>query len=53
MIKGGSYPAATDVFVKVVGKTSENIRLIGVDVARTKNAVELDPGVKSEAVIQK
>ncbi|MGA3287106.1 MAG: glycoside hydrolase family 28 protein [Bacteroidota bacterium] len=51
-INGGSYPAAADVFVKVVGETSENIRLIGVDLKQAKKAVELDVNVKVNAVKQ-
>ncbi|MGD0589550.1 MAG: hypothetical protein ABSA44_01965 [Bacteroidota bacterium] len=51
-VNGGSYPAAADVFVKVVGETSENIRLIGVDLKQAKKAVELDANVKVNAVKQ-
>jgi polygalacturonase len=51
-VNGGSYPSATDMFMKVVGETSENIRLIGVDVKQAKNAVELDANVKVNAVKQ-
>jgi hypothetical protein len=49
-VNGGSYPSATDVFVKVVGETSENIRLIGVDLKQAKKAVELDGDVRKDAV---
>jgi DNA sulfur modification protein DndE len=49
-VNGGSYPAATDVFVKVVGETSENIRLIGIDLKQAKKAVVLDANVKTDAV---
>ena len=38
--------------MKVVGETSENIRLIGVDLKQAKNAVELDANVKVNAVKQ-
>jgi hypothetical protein len=51
-ITGGSYPAPASMFVKVFGETSEHIRLVGVDISKAKKAVELDPGVKSDAVIQ-
>jgi DNA sulfur modification protein DndE len=51
-VNGGSYPAAADVFVKVVGETSENIRLIGVDLKQAKKGVELDANVKVNAVKQ-
>ena len=51
-VNGGSYPAAADVFVKVVGETSENIRLIGVDLKQAKKAVELDANVRVHAVKQ-
>jgi hypothetical protein len=51
-VNGGSYPSATDMFMKVVGETSENIRLIGVDLKQAKNAVELDANVKVNAVKQ-
>ena len=51
-VNGGSYPAAADVFVKVVGETSENICLIGVDLKQAKKAVELDANVKVNAVKQ-
>jgi DNA sulfur modification protein DndE len=51
-VSGGSYPATADVFVKVVGETSENIRLIGVDLKQAKKAVELDANVKVNAIKQ-
>lgn len=51
-VKGGSYPAATDLFLNVFGETSENIHLIGVDISKSKKGIELNAGVKSSAVIQ-
>jgi DNA sulfur modification protein DndE len=51
-VKGGSYPAAVNVFLKVVGKTSENIQLIDVDISKAKKGVELDPDVRLNTVIQ-
>lgn len=51
-IKGGTYPAATDVFLKVVGEKSENIRLVGVDLKQAKKGIELGENVKADAVKQ-
>jgi polygalacturonase len=51
-IKGGSYPAPADLFLKVYGERSENIRLIGVDLKQVKKEIELEKDVKSDAVKQ-
>jgi hypothetical protein len=51
-VRGGTYPAAADVFLKVIGETSENIHLIGVDLKQAKKAIELDSNVKADAVKQ-
>jgi hypothetical protein len=52
LVKGGSYPAAADVFVKVIGETSEKIHLIGVDIKQAKKGIELGANVKTDAVKQ-
>jgi polygalacturonase len=51
-INGGSYPAPVDVFLKVHGEKSENIRLIGIDLKQAKKTIELDGNVKANAVIR-
>ena len=51
-IKGGTYPAPADLFLKVFGETSENIRLIGVDLKEVKKEIELEKNVKADAVKQ-
>jgi DNA sulfur modification protein DndE len=51
-VKGGSYPAPVDVFLKVIGETSGNIHLLGVDIKQAKRGIELGTGVKTDAVRQ-
>ena len=51
-INGGIYPAPVDLFLKVFGERSDNIRLIGVDSKRAKKGIELDKDVKADAVTQ-
>ena len=51
-IKGGVYPAPSDLFLKVFGEKSENIRLIGIDLKYVKKAIELEKNVKADAVKQ-
>jgi DNA sulfur modification protein DndE len=49
-VKGGVYPAASDVFLKVIGEKSEAVRLTNVDFSKAQKGVELSEGVKSDAV---
>jgi DNA sulfur modification protein DndE len=51
-VKGGTYPAPADLFMKVYGERSENIRLIGVDLKGVKKGIELETNVKANAVKQ-
>jgi polygalacturonase len=51
-IKSGTYPASADLFMKVFGERSENIRLIGVDLKYVKRGIELEKNVKADAVKQ-
>jgi polygalacturonase len=51
-IKDGIYPAPADLFLKVFGERSENIRLIGVDFKQAKKGIELEKNVKADAVKQ-
>ncbi len=51
-VKGGIYPAPADVFLKVIGETSKNIHLVGIDLKQVKKAIELDANVKADAVKQ-
>jgi DNA sulfur modification protein DndE len=51
-IKSGTYPAPVDLFLKVFGEKSENIRLIGVDLKRAKKGIELEKNVRADAVKQ-
>ena len=51
-IKGGTYPAPVDVFLKVYGEKSENIHLIGVDLKHAKKMIELEKNVRADAVKQ-
>jgi DNA sulfur modification protein DndE len=48
-VKGGTYPATSDVFLKVVGEKSENIRLVGVDLKHVKKVADLEADVKADA----
>jgi len=49
-VRGGTFPIPTETFLRVDGETSENIRLVGVDLTKAKNAVELGRDVKPDAV---
>jgi polygalacturonase len=51
-IKDGIYPAPADLFLKVYGERSDNIRLIGVDLKQVKKEIELEKNVKADAVRQ-
>jgi polygalacturonase len=51
-IKGGTYPAPVDLFLKVFGERSGNIRLSGVDLKQVKKGIELDKNVRADAVKQ-
>ena len=46
----GSYPSVPDVFIKVIGKKSENIRLSGIETREVKK-IKLEAGVKADAVV--
>jgi DNA sulfur modification protein DndE len=50
-VKGGTFPAPTDLFLKVVGERSGNIRLAGVQLPRGTRVFELGKDVKSDAII--
>lgn len=52
-VKGGTFPAVADVFLKVAGEKSENIHLLGIDLTNAKKAVELGENVKPDAVLRK
>jgi DNA sulfur modification protein DndE len=49
-IKGGTYPALSDVFMKVFGEKSENIQILGVDYKQAKKDIELSGNAKADAV---
>jgi polygalacturonase len=51
-IKGGTYPAPADLFLKVFGERSENIHLSGLDLKHVKKGIELEKNVKVDAVKQ-
>jgi DNA sulfur modification protein DndE len=51
-IKDGIYPTVPDVFLRVVGEKSENIRLVGVDLKQVKKAIDLGTNVRADAVKQ-
>jgi DNA sulfur modification protein DndE len=51
-IASGTYPASADLFLKVFGEKSENIRLIGVDLKHARRGIELEKNVKADAVKQ-
>jgi hypothetical protein len=51
-VNGGTYPAASDIFLKVTGEKSENIRLVGVDFKKAKKGIVLGENVKADAVKQ-
>jgi DNA sulfur modification protein DndE len=50
-VTNGQYPAAADVFIKVIGEKSNNIRLTGIDVSSAKKISELVGNSKPNAVI--
>jgi hypothetical protein len=52
-VNGGTFPVAADVFLKVAGEKSENINLVGIDLAKVKREVELGENVKPDAVIRR
>jgi polygalacturonase len=52
LVKGGSYSSTAELFMKVIGETSENIRLLGLDLRQMKKAIELDGHGKADAVRQ-
>jgi len=52
-VNGGTFPVAADVFLKVAGEKSENINLVGIDLANVKKDVELGENVKPDAVIRR
>jgi len=49
-VNGGSFPAATDVFMRVLGEKCENIRLVGPDVKNAGKTLELGKDVNAGAV---
>jgi DNA sulfur modification protein DndE len=49
-ISGGTFPANTDVFLKVNGEESANIRLVGLGPLNAKRVYELGGEVKRDAV---
>jgi polygalacturonase len=49
-VQGGSFPAATDVFMRVLGEKSENIRLVGADVQNAGKIFETRKDVSAGAV---
>ena len=49
-LKGGEYPTATGVLLKVSGEKSGNIHLINVDAEKGKNAIEIGGGARADAV---
>jgi DNA sulfur modification protein DndE len=51
-INGGSYNVPVDLFLKIHGEKSENIRLIGLDLKQVKKTIELDENVKANSVIR-
>ncbi len=51
-VKGGSYPADSEPFLRVAGEKSENIRLSGLKLSAAKKAVEIEGGAKASAVIR-
>lgn len=49
-LKRGEYPGKVDVFLRVGGEASRDIRLDSVDVTMAKTAVEYGKGVRADAV---
>jgi DNA sulfur modification protein DndE len=52
IIKNGTYPAPAELFMKVYGERSGNIRLIGIDLKHMNKGIELDKNVQADAVQQ-
>ncbi len=52
-LRGGSFPAPVDTFLRVAGEKSGNIRLEGVNISSARKGIELGEGVKADAVTQK
>jgi DNA sulfur modification protein DndE len=52
VVKGGTYPSMSEVFLKVFGEKSDKLRLLGVDHKNVKKVIDLDASVKLDAVIQ-
>ena len=52
-IKHPAYTAGADLFMKVEGKQSENIQLIGADITKTKKSIELGNNVGPNTVVKK
>jgi DNA sulfur modification protein DndE len=48
-----SYSEGVDLFMKVEGKESSNIRLLNMDISKAKKEFELGKDVQANAVIQK
>ena len=51
-IEGGAAAPGTDVFLRVDGAAARGIRLSGVDLRQAKRAVDMGPGVPSDAVVR-
>jgi polygalacturonase len=51
LVNGGTYPGKPEVFLRVDGAKSENIRLVGVDAGRAKRVMTLGAGVSPGAVV--
>ncbi len=51
LFKGGTYPGTREVFLRVDGAKSANIRLVAVDLPGAKQAVALEAGVSPGAVV--
>lgn len=51
-VRGGTFPKSPEVFLKVLGETSENIRVVGVDAPHAGRMIELGKGVRPDAVRQ-
>ncbi len=51
LVNGGTYPGNPEVFLRVDGAKSENIRLVGVDAGRAKKVTALGAGVFPGAVV--
>jgi polygalacturonase len=51
-IESGAAAPGTDVFLRVDGAATRGIRLSGVDLRQAKRAVDVGPGVASDAVVR-